>query len=653
VFSASAQPQAYNWMFGDSAWLNFSGDTPVSQQGSSLFSLKSSAAISDSAGNLVIYTDGFHVWDKNHQLAVNGDSLWTVKLWLPTSSGVYEYWNGGSNSLLLLPAFGSNNFRLFSISGNYLALTYPPEGTHSGIVYNDIYVHNDTTEVVSKNNYLLKDTATIGFRDGRLCAVRHANGRDWWIINKRRLNDTVAVFLFDPYGIHGPYFQAIGDPWDYNAIFGESAVSQQGNKIAFASTNGQIDVYDFDRCMGQFTSYLSLGSPPYSTTSDLNKTYYGLAFSPSGDRLYVNDFHRLFQYDLTAADVAASKQTVYTLTPFTVTDIAQTDTFSHCITEMELAPNGKIYFAIPLYAYFTHEINSTHNHYLSVINDPDSLGTTCNVQVDAVYLGNNKVLSGLPNNPNYALGKIANSPCDTLNAPVALFDAQQTSVCQNGCVQFQNQSLNPSVAHVTYQWTFAGGTPDASSDSLPPAVCYAASGEYDVTLVATNPFGSDTFVQTHYVHVVAPPAIVVQPTNDSLQSTGGFASYVWSLNGTVIPVGSSVVASQGSGVYSVTVTDLNGCTAEASYEITGLATGPADANNVSLRPNPADDAFVVELKDMTAFTVTNTVGQIVQQNVTRLPAFTVQTKDWPAGLYTVVMKSSSHQPVVRKVIVQH
>jgi hypothetical protein len=51
---------------------------------------------------------------------------------------------------------------------------------------------------------------------------------------------------------------------------------------------------------------------------------------------------------------------------------------------------------------------------LSVINSPDSLGAACNFQPYSFYLGGKRTYWGLPNNPNYELGPLTGSLCDTL-----------------------------------------------------------------------------------------------------------------------------------------------------------------------------------------------------------------------------------------------
>ena len=58
----------------------------------------------------------------------------------------------------------------------------------------------------------------------------------------------------------------------------------------------------------------------------------------------------------------------------------------------------------------------TENMNLGVINDPDSLGPACNFQPYSFYLGGKRTYFGLPNNPDYGMGPLIGSGCDSLVA---------------------------------------------------------------------------------------------------------------------------------------------------------------------------------------------------------------------------------------------
>ena len=69
------QKEAAHWFFGQYAGLNFNNRTPVPQQGS-LYTLEGCATISNKKGGLLFYTDGFTIWNRNHQIMPNGNDLY-------------------------------------------------------------------------------------------------------------------------------------------------------------------------------------------------------------------------------------------------------------------------------------------------------------------------------------------------------------------------------------------------------------------------------------------------------------------------------------------------------------------------------------------------------------------------------------------------
>lgn len=68
-----AQGENNNWYFGSQVALNFAGNTPQVLSNSQMISMSSSATISDSNGNLLFYTNGAEVYNREHQVMMNGD----------------------------------------------------------------------------------------------------------------------------------------------------------------------------------------------------------------------------------------------------------------------------------------------------------------------------------------------------------------------------------------------------------------------------------------------------------------------------------------------------------------------------------------------------------------------------------------------------
>jgi hypothetical protein len=72
-----SQGEAAHWYFGNGAGLIFdvsSGTvSPTSAAASTINTNEGCSSISDSNGNLLLYTDGRNVWDKNYQIMPNAD----------------------------------------------------------------------------------------------------------------------------------------------------------------------------------------------------------------------------------------------------------------------------------------------------------------------------------------------------------------------------------------------------------------------------------------------------------------------------------------------------------------------------------------------------------------------------------------------------
>ncbi len=142
--------------------------------------------------------------------------------------------------------------------------------------------------------------------------------------------------------------------------------------------------------------------------------------------------------------------------------------------------------------------------------------------------------------------------------PVAAFTGTPTTVCEGGNVNFTDQSTNSPTG---WTWTFAGGTPSASS-SQNPTVTYNTAGNYTVQLIATNASGSDTLIQTNYITVNAAPTPSTSSTNETCAGNDGTAtanggvSYLWD-----DPLAQTTPTATGlaAGTYNCTVTNAPGC----------------------------------------------------------------------------------------------
>lgn len=70
-----AQGEGNFWYFGYNAGLDFNTNPPTPLTNGALNTAEGCAAVSDKNGNLLFYTDGSFVYDKNHNLMPNGAGL--------------------------------------------------------------------------------------------------------------------------------------------------------------------------------------------------------------------------------------------------------------------------------------------------------------------------------------------------------------------------------------------------------------------------------------------------------------------------------------------------------------------------------------------------------------------------------------------------
>jgi hypothetical protein len=390
-----SQNQNSIWVFGDSAGIDFANPNNPVPIISGMDCRGSCANISDSNGLLLFYAwdiaNTIHntgrIFNPQHQQMANGDSI--------VAEGWYQ-------EFVIVPFPDSIGFYyLFSVGVT--------SGYHPGLYYSivDMNANGGLGAVVSKNIQLTNHLAFDG-----ISAVKHGNGRDWWLIFKpdgynSPPNNDFYTYLISPSGISQPIVQSIGFVVSTNAS--QMNISKQGNRILLSDWKNLIEVIDFDRCSGVMSNAIVI-EPEHQNESGW---HVGNSFSPAGNLIYIshdlagpgNEDSWLYQYNLNAANIAASRDTIYyTTAP------AQTVT-------LRLAPDNKIYLSTGYYAYnypFADSAYYPENMNLSVINQPDSLGALCDFQPYSFYLGGKRTYYGLPNNPNYELGPDSNSVCDTV-----------------------------------------------------------------------------------------------------------------------------------------------------------------------------------------------------------------------------------------------
>lgn len=162
--------------------------------------------------------------------------------------------------------------------------------------------------------------------------------------------------------------------------------------------------------------------------------------------------------------------------------------------------------------------------------------------------------------------------------PVASFNAASgTAVCAGQSVVFTNLSTNQPGS---FLWSFPGGSP-ATSTQPNPSVIYSSPGSYQVSLTASNAFGSNTSTQANFINVSSPPNVsaVANPSSvcvggDIVLSVTGAGEYTW-FNGLSSFSGNNVTINVSEQTtYIVQGRDAAGCSNTDTITI-GVIPGPA------------------------------------------------------------------------------
>src|SRR5690606_18242611 len=343
------------------------------------------ANISDENGNILMSSNGVFIANASGDTMSNGSGL--------NPSQIVDDWKdfglplSYADIILPMPDDSTKNVlfhQTFDLnSGNSPQVFY----TIADFSFNNLGI------VLSKNNIASNGPFSVG-----LAACKHANGRDWWIVCLSKLATEIHIFLLTPGSISymgSQSFPVTSFPYGFA---GQPTFSPDGEKFAFAGSYGItgmnylscVSLFNFDRCSGTFS---------LDTVIDFSDNYisFATAFSPNSKYLYFASTEHIYQYDTDSFGLIP-----YQLVATNDTFLSAPPVFYTNFYLMYLAANGKIYITSGSGVLDLHEIDY-----------PDSAGTACNVNLHNVHLPCFNV-GTVPNHPNYYLGRLVGSPCDTL-----------------------------------------------------------------------------------------------------------------------------------------------------------------------------------------------------------------------------------------------
>lgn len=401
--SASPQKHDYVWLQGYRGWQGFVGyDSAFGiTAGHSIFDFKqtpmlisydslqmsfdfTNTSFCDSNGQLLFYTNGVYIANVLDEKIANSDSLNTGYFQDVLYPLIKTYGNRNPQGVLAVPSIANPN--QYYIIHSWMD-TFPSnivcKRTLTSLL--DMSENSGHGKVLYKNQIVVND-----YLGSELVATKHANGRDWWLLVQKRATNCYIRILVDSAGVHQlPDLTCGGTTAPINDD-GAACFSPDGSKYVYFGYFCSLNVFDFDRCNGTLQNPVSIQLPITQDGSG-----WGMSISPSSQFLYVSFTGIMYQFDLWAADIAASVDTVGIFDGTNAPFPAQFHTH-------QLGPDGKIYVGC-----------GNGDTVYHVINYPDMKGAACGFVQHGIHLPS--VCIGIPNFPNYRLGALPGSPCDTIS----------------------------------------------------------------------------------------------------------------------------------------------------------------------------------------------------------------------------------------------
>ncbi|NUQ26866.1 MAG: hypothetical protein HUU34_23225, partial [Saprospiraceae bacterium] len=306
AIAAYSQKYDYVWLMGQNSQMtiehsgtiiDFSALPPdISYEFRDMNFLQVNASICDTAGNLLFYTNGIYIANALGEPMQNGFGLNPG----PHAETWQDYGYILDQGAMVLPV--PENTTQFYVLHMDKELDESIPTLYSKHFY---YSLIDMSEggglgaVLQKNKVILENYLD----QGKLTAIRHANGRDWWVLARKYGTNQYFRISISIKGIQVLNIQETGSPIPSNSI-GQAVFSPDGTKYASINVAGiigdpiHVNIYDFDRCSGQLSNQVQF---TYADTASCA----GIAISPNSRFLYVSSFRYLYQYDLWASDIEA------------------------------------------------------------------------------------------------------------------------------------------------------------------------------------------------------------------------------------------------------------------------------------------------------------------------------------------------------------
>ncbi len=668
LFLASyAQKQCNVWYFGQNAGVSFNTGSPVDISPSSMITQEGCASIADTNGQLLFYTDGSFVYDREHAQMPNGFNL----------KGDLS----STQSAIITPhPKKKGQYYIFTVRG-CTSPSATPELNYSIV---DMNLPGNGTIISPKGDIIAgsKNTFLTDSTDEKLTAIMRADSISYWVVVSKFFSTTFYAYHVSSSGVDPtPVISSFNTYTVFASCAGYMKASADGKTIVAAfggygmndPNSSSLLMFDFDNCTGQLSNGKSISS--------LHVGRYGVEFSPNDSLIYASSQSQIHQYQRYAADVGSTE-----------TNVANLSGGGYCA--LQIASDGKIYF--------THY---TKNR-LGSIDNPNKVSTPNITQTAISFAGTAKARLGLPNyfniylNGGFEFG-IYNesnaicvgdsvtigpdplaghqylwSPGNSLNNPYISQPIATPSVTTIYTLSILNQCNDPIVDSVVVDVKnppsgFLGNDKTICSDqsvilnaTFPQSHYLWSPGNNTAAFITVSSPGSyavtvtDSILGCHSfdsVHVFVNPLPIINLGNDTTickedfitlkASVPNITNYMW-LPGNQT---NSAITTSSEGSYIVKITDVNTCVNSDTINISQKDCPVSPFIPTSYTPNAdgINDVFNVKAAtDLNKFNlcIYNRWGEIIFNSYNQYTGWNGTSKNMPAeeGVYLYKYSASDN-----------
>lgn len=372
-----AQGPTSVWTLCDSIILTFDSISgPVKSGAHPMIAIEAFSTLSDHQGRLLAYSNGGGVWNANHELMFNSDSL-TV------NSGPILYGSSLGAGVVFVPIPRHDSLYGLLLLDAVNDTVFPKRSLKLSIL--DLRLDGGLGGFVdSLKAKVIRDNLTE-----HVHVLQHSNGVDWWLLSKTNDSDSLRLNIDLLSGSQVTFRRTHTFENLMVGTYGTFSSSPDGCLVALStwSTGSDADssilgLFRFDRTNGDLTYLDHLLQSLYTHNS---------CFSPSSRFLYV-----------TTADPFIITQHDLMFDNLEIVDTVFEPTWGKKANSgmIQRGDDDRLYFS--MYKVLPPSVNTILDDYLGSIRNPDSAGSSCDVIPNFLFLQENPPTGGaLPVFPNY------------------------------------------------------------------------------------------------------------------------------------------------------------------------------------------------------------------------------------------------------------